>query len=152
MNKLTTILATLALVLVTLTGASAQPSEAVSQPASQAPTFDTFYLGSAAQWGAETLAAYGITPASDTLIVYTNTDNCGAKLSEAGLGGCTTTLEDGSHLVTVSPELKYSAWGVHILIHEYAHTLGYGECAAEAYAHSYEGNSNLWSYPECEEL
>lgn len=151
MNKVSALIVSVIMVLATFTGASAQASQPVSQPVVEAPTFDTFYLGSAAQWGAESLSNVGITLAPSDRIAYTNVDNCGAT-GLSGLGGCTHTFEDGSHLITISPELKYTAWGNHILFHEYAHTLGYGECAAEAYAHVIEGNADLWSYPECEEM
>jgi hypothetical protein len=149
-KKLTTILTTILVMLATFTGASAQASQPVSQPVSQPATFDSYYLHSAAQWGAETLAQAGIKVPANVHITYTNDNNCGAQ--ETGRGGCTTHNADGTITVAVSPALKYSAWGNHILFHEYAHTLGYGECGAEAYAHVLEGNADLWSYPTCEEL
>jgi hypothetical protein len=153
MDKITSSCIAVLFILATNSSAVVQP--AIAQPvesvAETAP-FDVSYLSSASQWGHDTLTSAGITLPATTRIVYTNTDNCGAQASSAGMGGCTTTMEDGSYLVAISPALKYSAWGNHILFHEYAHTLGYGECAAEAYAHVYEGNADLWSYPECEEL
>lgn len=85
-----------------------------------------------------------------TALIFSNTSNCGAEISTAGLGGCTYTLEDGSHAVILSPELAWTQWGTHILFHELAHTVGMGECEAEAYAHQFE-EIELWSYPLCEE-
>ena len=145
--------ATIALILSLsyMLGVAQPASQPVSQPVTEAPTFDTFYLHSAAQWGAESLSGVGISLPAHVHIQYTNEGNCGAE-GPSHMGGCTTRHLDGTITVTVSPELKYSAWGNHILFHEYAHTLGYGECAAEAYAHVLEGNADLWSYPECEEL
>lgn len=107
---------------------------------------------SQADWATDTLSEAGIEVPANVTVTLTDVGNCGADLSAAGMGGCTTHNTDGTITVVVSPGLAGSAWGNHILLHEYAHTLGYGECAAEAYAHVYERSSDLWSYPECEEL
>ena len=103
-------------------------------------------------WLPYELALSGATVPSNVTFMLTNDHvlNCGAKLSDAGVGGCTTWMEDGSILVTVSPELQWSAWGNHILHHELGHVVldSHDECAVEAYAHQFT-TETLWSYPHC---
>ena len=86
----------------------------------------------------------------NTIISLTNESNCGAKLSEAGMGGCTHWLQSGTVYITISPELAWTAWGNHILHHELGHVVldTTDECVVESYAHSFT-TETLWSYPEC---
>jgi len=102
-----------------------------------------------ADWVTNTLAEAGIKVPANVHIVLTDTGNCGAQASNVGLGGCTTFHADGTMTVAVSPRLAGSVAGNHVLFHEYAHTLGYGECEAEAYAQVYTGRADVWAYPEC---
>lgn len=84
------------------------------------------------------------------ILTSDHVNNCGAKLSESGVGGCTTWQEDGTILIAVSPELQWSAWGTHILHHELGHAVldTNVECVVEAYAHQFT-TVTLWAYPEC---
>jgi galactokinase len=84
-------------------------------------------------------------------MIFSNTSNCGAEKSTAGRGGCTYTVAPNTYVIVMSPELANTQWGNHILFHELAHTVGMGECEAEAYAHQFE-EEELWSYPTCEEF
>jgi hypothetical protein len=124
-----------------------------SQPASASSneplTFNAYPLMSSSLWASEVLSDAGVSLPANVRLAFTNEGNCGAEISIAGLGGCTTYHEDMSMTVTISRELSYSSWGNHILMHEIAHTLGADECTAEAYAHQFEQVA-LWSYPECE--
>lgn len=77
--------------------------------------------------------------------------NCGSALSPSGVGGgCTHELADGSYLIVISPSAIENGTGLHILMHEYAHTLDLGECAAEYFAKQFVPAEDWsWSYPKC---
>lgn len=150
MHAVASITASVIIFLASVVGMPAQPSQPASQPVSQPASFNGYPLKSATLWATETLDILEVQPASNVRFEFTNESNCGAELSAMHLGGCTTTEADGSYTVRVSPKLAYTAWGNHILMHELAHTMGAGECEAEAYAHQFEdANALLWSYPEC---
>lgn len=104
----------------------------------QAQTWATFMLEQ---------ADMELTP--NVSLVFSSTSNCGAELSTAGLGGCTYTVAANTYVVVLSTDLAWTQWGTHILFHELGHTVGLGECEAEAYAHQFE-EIELWSYPLCE--
>lgn len=95
-----------------------------------------------------------LTPVSapDNLIIILSSgpENCGAKLSPTGLGGCTTWLKSGTILISISPELAWTEAGNHVLYHELGHAIldTNDECTAEAFAHQHT-STTLWSYPEC---
>lgn len=142
-------------ILLSLTGlvapATVQAVEPVSgprvAPVAQAPIPATLGL----EWLPYTLSLSPVS-APDNLIISLSSgpENCGANLSPTGLGGCTTWLQNGTILVTVSPELAWTEAGNHVLYHELGHAIldTDDECTAEAFAHQHT-SSTLWSYPEC---
>lgn len=136
--------------ILTLSAIFAPTQEPVSQPTSDPASFTLAPFKLASTWVPEALADAGVELPENVTILFQNQYNCGA--TETGLGGCTVTRTDiKGHVILISPELAYTAWGNHILFHEIAHTMGANECEAEAYAHQFEAVA-LWSYPECEEL
>lgn len=147
-------------ILLTMVGLSApasapasEPVESVSQVTSEpvdpalVPSIQAT-LG--LDWVAYELALSGAVVPENVIISLTNESNCGAEISQAGMGGCTYFLPSGTTYITVSPALAWTAWGSHILHHELGHAVlnSHDECAVEAYAHQYTA-STLWSYPEC---
>jgi hypothetical protein len=149
-NTISRLIACLIILASSIISLPASASEPVSQPVSEPATFSAQPLGLASTWVPEALESAGVQVDNTVVFLYTDTDNCGAILSEVGQGGCTVTLKDGGHAVLISPSLAYTAWGNHILFHELAHTYGANECEAEAYAHQFEV-TKLWSYPECQQ-
>lgn len=102
----------------------------------------------AVSWVEEELFQADMELPPTTTIAVTNAANCGAEISPMSQGGCTYSMEDGTHFIVISPELMGTVWGTHILFHEIGHTLGLDECGAELYAHQYD-TVELWSYPQC---
>lgn len=145
------IILTIILTITALIGPASQPASVpLSQPASDPASLTLAPLGLASTWVPEALADAGVEYPTNVYFLFQNEHNCGAV--NGGYGGCTVTLEDNSgYVVLISPELVYTAWGNHTLFHELAHTMGAGECEAEAYAHQFEAVA-LWSYPECQAL
>jgi len=138
-------------IILSLTAIFAPTSAPATAPVSEPTKFSASPFKLASTWVPEALAEAGVAYPQNVVFLYQNEDNCGAELSEAGLGGCTVKRTDiEGYVVLISPELAYTAWGNHILFHELAHTMGANECEAEAYAHQFETVA-LWSYPECEE-
>jgi hypothetical protein len=122
---------------------------AIQAPVEQAHTYT---VEQANEWVQAELEEADMEMVPTTTILFTNTANCGADISTVAQGGCTYNLQDGTHVMVLSPTLPFTAWGHHILFHELAHTLGImDECKAEAYAHQFEYDVELWSYPACEE-
>jgi hypothetical protein len=174
MNIITKAIVSAFIVIASVTGLAVQPSQPSSQAPTQAPESASQALTQAPvqaptedlteapqvvpntsvevaqRWANVMLESAGIELMSDVQMVFTNAYNCGANASTAALGGCTYTLENGNHLVVLSPGLANTQWGNHILFHELGHTAGLGECDAEAFAHQFEEVA-MWSYPECKE-
>jgi hypothetical protein len=148
------IILTIVLTITTMIGgpASQPASQPLAQPVSQVTSdpasFTLAPFGLPATWAPEALSDAGISKPANVTILFQNEYNCGAEVT--GLGGCTVKRTDiDGWVILISPELAYTAWGNHILFHELAHTMGAGECEAEAYAHQFEAVA-LWSYPECQ--
>lgn len=145
MNIIIAIILTLSAIFAPVQ-ASAPMSAPIADQVEQTPIPQLLGL----DWLAYELALSGAVVPDKTYIVLTNELNCGAELSEVGMGGCTHWLEDGSFYITVSPELAWTAGGNHTLHHELGHVVldTHDECAVEAYAHKFT-TATLWSYPEC---
>lgn len=142
------IILSIILSIIIMMGAPAQPSQPAPQPSADPASFTLAPFKLASTWVPEALADAGIPYPSNVTFLYQDENNCGAK--DGGLGGCTVTMPNGHYAVLISPKLAYTPWGNHILFHELGHTLGYDECGAESYAHSFEDPAHLlWSYPEC---
>lgn len=143
------ILITILLILSAFTGQAPAPMSApIVEQVEQTPIPAMLGL----EWLPYELALSGAVVPENVAFTITSDQviNCGAMVSEAGVGGCTTWEEDGSVLIAVSPELEWTAWGNHILHHELGHAVLYtdDECAVETYAHHFT-TATLWSYPEC---
>lgn len=163
-TKGTTMKAIASILLITLSvfgfaapaSASASQSRAVAtvqhvQQDVQEDTTDPEVAPSSLRWDEAVLQWAGIELPSNVIIALINENNCGAKLSTVGLGGCTypATATDPRIVITVSPELQYTRVGEHILLHEVGHALGImEECGAEEFAHQWS-DPNYWAYAEC---
>jgi len=146
-------LAALALSVSALMGGHTAPI-AQPEPAAAVKTVDHYAAARMRQsaWLAEKLNTAGIDiPANVTIMFNDGIENCGDQVSETGFGGgCTYHWHDGTVSVLLSASVPTDTYGAHILFHELGHALhGLGECAAEYYAHHYDGTPNVWSYPEC---
>lgn len=124
--------------------APVQPAAEVAQPVAA-------YTTTGVEWIDSEFTRTGQEIPAGVYFQLTNELNCGAEISVVGTGGCTYFLPDGTHYITVSPELAYTTAGTHVLWHEVGHAVlnTYDECAAEAYAHQFS-DPNLWSYPSCQ--
>jgi hypothetical protein len=106
------------------------------------------YVPASTRWVEATLAAADFELTPNVAVVFSDTSNCGADISTVAMGGCTYATGANTYTIVISPGLVGTDSGKHILFHELGHTVGMGECEAEAYAHQFE-ESPLWSYPNC---
>lgn len=98
-------------------------------------------------WAYEVLDGYGLELAEGIELKITDANNCGSVLSTYGTGGGCFTPLTGE--LMISPTAVGTESGEIILLHEYAHSIGYmNECAAEVYSHTLM-ETGLWAYPEC---
>jgi len=136
----------LALIISLITGI--MPNTQANEPISQAPASQVQEF----TWEESVLYEAGLTLPDNAVLSFSDVDNCGSKLSPTGTGGgCMRTMEDGSKLILVSPQVYGTLEGEHILLHETAHALGImNECSAEYFAHDHGSEWYMWSYPQCQ--
>lgn len=121
---------------------------AIQAPA--APTTYTVEQGN--EWVQAELEEADMELSPNIKILFTNTANCGAEISATNEGGCTYSDAAGNKTIILSPTLPFTVGGHHVLFHELGHAVGYiDECEAENYAHQFEYEQEIWSYPTCEE-